>query len=211
MVDGIKGDIAFIDAAQEPNYANYPEDVPWYKIWPWYKFGLVIFSIGYNIWDAGKQHWGLKSLRMRRSLSNLVFDVSFAAVVIINALDMLVTVNGTYLQYGTTLGLEMNATYRQSVAVLKRVGLNFAQGLLLVNLLEQFVFFTTWYYGRKERNITYLPFLWFWTFLHFQGYRTWGSSSDLHDVSLFFRQLFTSGQGDKPYQGGGPQTVVGIA
>ncbi len=48
-------------------------------------------------------------------------------------------------------------------------------------------------------------------FYHFYfGYLAWPRSEGLVDVQLFYSQLFGTAEW-REYQGGGPQTVVGIA
>ena len=197
-----------IDAASVPYYNDYPADLNWEDLFPFGWMGLLLLTIAYNWWDGARTHWGTKGFVR----STVLFDLTALIATLAMFLDTVVSVNGTYLAYGSAAGIEANANLRQWAAVWKRVGLNYAQSMALTDVLEGAVIWSTWYYGRKRKNFTYLLYLLWLGFYHFYyGFLAWPSHDEnLINVGLFFRQLF--GQEHAPvYQGGGPQTVVGIA
>ena len=196
-----------IDAASLPYYADYPEELGWEDIFPFGFVGLLLVTMLYNWYDGGRGHWGTKGFVR----STILFDLAAGFAVLAMWLDTVVTVNGTWKQYGTPAGLEARGDLRQWAAVWKRTGLNFAQAMALTDVLEGGVIYTTWYYGRKKKNFVSLLYLIWLGFYHFYfGYLAWPRSEGLVDVQLFYSQLFGTAE-RREYQGGGPQTVVGIA
>ena len=197
-----------IDAASLPHYADYPAELGWLDIFPFGWVGLLLVTSLYNWYDGGRAHWGTKGIIK----STWLFDVAAASAVLAMWLDTMATVNGTYLAYGQAAGLETNASLRQWAAVWKRTGLNFAQSMALTDVLEGAVIWSTWYYGRRTKNAVNLLYLIWLGFYHlYFGFMSWPNKEGLLNIGLFYQQLFRSGHGDRPYQGGGPQTVVGIA
>ena len=209
LIHGYKPEgAAIIDASSMPYYADYPPELGWLDIFPFGFVGLLLVTILYNWYDGGRMHWGTKGFVS----GTILFDLAAGFAVLAMWLDTVVTVNGTWKQYGKAAGLEAEADLRQWAAVWKRTGLNFAQSMALTDVLEGAVIWTTWYYGRKRKNFVSLIYLiWLGVYHFYFGYLAWPQGEGLLDVSLFYSQLFTRGHGDRPYQGGGPQTVVGIA
>ena len=204
--------VATVDAAEIPHYSDYPDDLDWYDLFPWTFAGVQVASVAYAIYDGAKSHWGTKFVLRRFKWSNLAFDVLFGVAVLGMFMDTLVTVNNSWTKYGTLEGIERGSSLRQWAAVFKRVGVPFGTAIALTDVLDLAVLWTTWYYGRRERNAISLGFLAYYVYEHWTGYADFGTSflEDLAGLPLFFRQV-TGLVPPRDFQGGGPQTVVGIA
>ena len=193
-----------IVVAQTIRYRQYPGNDPPFPLW---FFGTLLGYMAWGIYDGAKAHWGTSPI----SKSWLwLFDVVLLFALLGMGLDTLVTVNGTYLNYGTIEGLEMNGNLRQWAAWVKvNLGVNFAWAMVLTDVLEGMILLISWYYGRKERNMLSLLSMFALGGAHwFAGFASWekGIWEVLQGLPLFFRQL----AGDsKEFQGGGPQVIVG--
>ena len=190
-----------IDALQFPQYKAYPQDTM--KLIPWFHLAWFVGGMFLTLYDKGKTRWGLARVQ-----SKWIYDAALAMAIVGSFLDYVVTVNGTYLFYQKYTGLENNANIRRLVEVMERWGLNFAQGMLV---LELFVVLPTYvseyYYGRKEGNMIFL----LWLVLLggsrlFLGFGSWikahGLNAGLLDFKLLFDQLI--GRKSREFQGGGP-------
>ena len=208
---GVGGNV-HVDAAEIPHYSDYPDDMSWYDLFPWTYAGVQVASAAYSIYDGAKSHWGTKFVLRRSKWSNVAFDVLFAVGILGVFMDTLVTVNNSYTKYGTLEGIERGSSLRQWAAVFKRVGVPFGTAIALTDVLDLTLLWATWYYGRKQRNLISLGFLAYYAYNFWSSW--WGFSTslteDLAGLPLFFGQL-TGLVKPRDFQGGGPQTVVGIA
>ena len=193
-----------VKSVQTIQYRDYPDGAPF----PWMWFGFLVANIAWNVYSQGKDHWGTSP--MPKSYL-WIFDVSLALSLFFMVLDTIVTVNGTFVNYGTTEGLEANGYLRQWAAWLREnVGLNFAWAMVLTDVIEGTIVLTSWYYARKERNLTGLFALWSLCYAHsVMGWNTWGKSvgETLAMIPGVLKQL---GGTSHKYQGGGPQYVIGV-
>ena len=202
------GGFPHVDAASIPHYEKYPADLGWEAIFPWTWVGWLLFTIVYNCFDAGRGHWGTKGL-LRGWWTNFAFDALAVVALAAMCLNTIATANATFVHYGELDGLERDANVRQFAAVFDRTGVNFAWSLVLTDVLEAGVILTTWYYGRRHKNLIYLLYLVWLVYAHTADLLTSFDNLWLYlDVGLFFRQL---GGLRQEFQGGGPQVVVGIA
>ena len=193
-----------VKAAQTIRYEKYPGGAPFPAWW----FAILIGTMAWGIYDGGKGHWGTSPI----SKSWLwIFDAFLVLAVLGMGLDTLVTVNGTYINYGTVKGLEHNGHLRQWAGFVKEnLGINFAWAMVLTDVLEGMILLISWYYGRKERNLVSLVSMFALGGAHwFSGFATWdkGIWETLQGLPLFLKQL---GGTSREFQGGGPQTVVGV-
>jgi len=187
-----------LDALDTPAYKAYPQS--WDKVFPWYH---VIFFWGisaWNVYDAGKGRFGTPRLSKRW---DWVFDAMALLAIVAAALDYLVTINGTYIAYNTLSGLENNSPIRRFVEVMEtKLGMNFAQGMLVMELAIVLPYIlTSWYYGKREGNLSYLVSNVLVVYQRFfAGFMSWppGATS----LSLAWAQI--SGQKGRQFQGGGP-------
>jgi hypothetical protein len=132
-------------------------------------------------------------------------DIALAIWLIGQVLDMIVTINGTYVGHQRG-GFEGNPTIRQFVEHFERLGWTFAQGMLLLEGFELLGMLITWYYARRQRNMFWcLMIAMFGLTRFFLGFRSWPQDEGLLDLQLFWRQLTGL---TRKYQGGGPQMVV---
>lgn len=188
---------------QLPRYESYPGGAPL----PYFYIGFIVFSGIFTVWTAAKDHYWLP--RVPKSVVWL-FDVAGAAALLALLADTVVTAHGTYEHYGTIYGLEGNGFVRQWAAwSSENLGINFAWALALQDLLEATVILLTWYYGRKERNLSSLGLVLFSVYEHGSGWASWKASiaETLNMIPGVLKQL--GGAGHK-YQGGGPQVVIGV-
>lgn len=192
-------------AVQLPRYEGYPGGAPF----PYLAIGLLVFSGAWTVYSGAKDHFYLP--RVPKG-ALLLFDVGLLAAFVSVVADTLVTTDGTYRHYGSVRGLEGNGTVRQWAAWARdTLGINFAWAMLLQDVLEGFVIFVTWYYGRKERNLIQLLSLWFVGFYQ-HGYLGWASwdKSVSETFAMIPGVLGQLGGASRKYQGGGPQTVIGV-
>ncbi len=187
-----------------PRYEAYPGGAPF----PYITIGLLVFSGVYTVYSGAKDHYWLPRVP---KWAVWIFDVALAAAMTALVADTIVTVNGTYEHYGTIYGLEGNGFVRQWAAwSSENLGINFAWALALQDILEGTVIILTWYYGRKERNLSALALVLLSVYEHgYTGWTSWNKSitETLRMIPGVLKQL---GGVSHKYQGGGPQVVIGV-
>ena len=198
----------YIDASSVPAIDAYPDDLSNTDLFPWTWFTLLVATTVYNIYDGARSHWGTKFLLARKNISNILFDIAAVVAFIGMVLDTVVSANGSYIAHGYAAGIEPDANVRQFAAVMGRLGVNYARSLMVVDVVDLAAIVSTWYYGRRTKNFVNLAYLVFLAYVHISNFMLWPTEEGLIDFGLFFRQL--AGEG-RENQGGGPQTVVGIA
>ena len=192
--------------AQVPRYEAYPGGAPFPMWW----FGLLMGTIAWTIYDGAKTHWGVSKLP---SGYLWVMDVLLAVAVVGMLLDTIVTAHGTYVGHGRSFGTEANGYLRQWGAWLsENVGLNFAQSLLLTDVIEGAILLSAWYYSRKERNAWGLISLFTLGGAHlFMGWFSWNKT--FMETMAMVPQVLQQLTGQVPrlaHQGAGPQYVIGV-
>ena len=189
---------------QTARYTSYPGGAPFPLMW----FGFLVANVAWNVYSQGKDHWGTSPV----SKSYLwIFDALLAFAMFFMVLDSIVTINGTYVNYGTAKGIEANGHLRQWAAWLREnVGLNFAWAMVLTDVVETCILLSSWYYARKERKVTGMLALFSLGGAHcFLGWWTW-SKSIVETLQMIPGVLKQLGGASYKYQGGGPQTVIGV-